>query len=142
MPRHKVEEITINAKTDSIENTFSKLALSLFDIVVNTSDIEPKITKAIILKSRSMDDLLYQFMKKFYTLANNELFILSAVKRIIIEGISGSYMLDAVVVGDKMGPGYKIKDIVKMVTDRNIKIKEDKEGTHAQINIVVERRDT
>ena len=140
MTKHNVEEITLNAKTHSLESVFSKLALSLFEVVVDTQQIKPIITKTIILKSESLENLLYLFLKKFYELANKELFLLAVVKRISIERVSDSYLLDAVVVGDKMNQEYKIKDIVKLVTDRNIKIKEDRGGTYAQINIIVERR--
>ena len=136
----KVEEITISAETDSIEGSFAKLAINLFEIVVDTSQINPIITKTIILKSISMENLLYLFLKRFYDLANNELFLVSAVKKVTIERVAGNYLLDAVVVGDKMNQEYNIKDIVKQITERNIKIKEDRNGTNAQINIVVERR--
>mgnify|MGYP001605680121 CR=1 FL=1 len=53
MPKHKVEEITLSVKTNSLESSFSKLALSLFNIVVDTSEIKPDITKTIILSSNT-----------------------------------------------------------------------------------------
>ena len=40
-----------------------------------------------------------------------------------------------------MNEKYKIRDIVKQVTERNISVKENMEGSFLQINIVVERRD-
>ncbi len=140
MVKHHVEEITLVAKAPTLEAAFSKISLSLFDLVVNTQDIDFLITKTIIMRSRDLKNLLYQFLKRLYDLANNELFLLSTVKNITIEQVGAEYLLNTVLLGDKMNSHYEIKDIVKQITDRNILIKEDREGTLVQINIVVERR--
>ncbi|MBS3151868.1 archease [Candidatus Woesearchaeota archaeon] len=140
MSKHKVEEITISEKASSLEASFSKIAKSLFEIVINTEEIDLAITKTLIIRARDLKNLLFQFLKRLFELANNELFVLSAIKQITIEQISNEYMLNAVLIGDKMKSDYTIKDIVKQITDRNILIREDKEGVTTQINIVVERR--
>ncbi len=139
--KHTVEEITLTAKEPGIQRAFSKLATQMFDIVVNITYIDLALTKTVIIRSRDVNNLLFQFMKRLYELANNELFVLATVKSLVIEQISNEYLLTAVLLGDKINPTYKVKDIVKQVTDRNILIKEDREGTLVQINIVVERRD-
>ena len=55
--------------------------------------------------------------------------------------ISNEYLLDAVIIGDKMDANkYIVKDIVKQVTDRNVSVIEDKFGVHLQMNLVVEWR--
>ena len=141
MVKHRVEEVTLSAKTNTLESTFSKLALALYNIVVDQSEVNLNNTKTIILKSKSIEDLLYQFLKKFYDLTNNELFLLGAVKQVTIERILNEYLLTAVVVGDKMNEKYRLKDIVKQITNRGITIKEDRNGVSAQIIIVVDRRE-
>ncbi len=136
----KVEEIIISAKEKELETSFSKIALNMFDIVVNTSEIQQNITKTLFVKAKDTNELLYFFLKKLYSLANDDMFILSLVKNIKIEKIGNGCFLDAVVSGDSMKPEYNIKDIIKQVTNRNILIKEDKYGVLTQINLVVERR--
>ncbi len=138
--KHKVEEITLIAKAPDMQRAFSKLAMDMFDLVVNITYIDLKLTKTIIMRSRDIKNLLFQFMKRLYELANNDLFVLATVKSLTIEQISNEYLLTAVLLGDKINPTYKVKDIVKQVTDRNIIIKEDRDGTLAQINLIVERR--
>lgn len=140
MSKHKVEEITLEGRTPSLEAVFSKIGMSMFNIVINTQDIDLIVTKTIIIRSRDLKNLLYQFLKRLFDLANNELFLLAVVKQLTIEQVSNEYLLNAVVIGDKMNQRYEVKDIVKQVTDRNIMIKEDMTGTYARINIVVERR--
>ena len=140
MSKHKVEEISLEERAPSLEAVFSKMAVSMFNIVINTQDVDLAVTKTIIIRSRDLKNLLYQFLKRLFDLANNELFLLSTVKQITIEQVSHEYLLNAVLIGDKMDGKYEVKDIVKQVTDRNIMINEDKTGTYARINLVVERR--
>ena len=141
MAKHKVEEITLSINGNSLENAFSRIAVAMFDIVLETKEINPVITKTLIIKSGDLKNLLYQFLKKLFDLANTELFVLAKVRQLVIEQISGDYLLNAVLIGDRMNEKYKIRDIVKQVTERNISVKENMEGSFLQINIVVERRD-
>src|SRR3989344_1453694 len=132
-----VEEITLQVKANSIENAFSKIAIEMFNIVINTADIDLITTKTIIIRSRDLKHLLCQLLKRLFDLANNELFVLAAVKSLTIEKIGTEYMLNSILIGDKMKPEYQVKDIIKQVTDRNLDVKETMEGTFAQINLVV-----
>lgn len=136
----KVEEITISAEGDDIESSFAKIALNMFDVAVDTDKIKQNITKTAFIKAKNADELLYLFLKKLYDLANSELFIPASVKNIKIEAVGSEFFLDSVLSGDKMKPEYKIKDVVKQVTNRNILIKKPKGIVAVQINIVVERR--
>ncbi|MBS3168617.1 archease [Candidatus Woesearchaeota archaeon] len=138
--KSKIEEITLKANAESLEKTFSKMATELYNLVIEVEEIDLISTRTIILRSRDLKNLLYQFLKRLFDLANNDLFVLSSVKSLTIEQISEEYMLNSILIGDKMKPEYKVKDIIKQITDRNILIKEDLQGTHAQINLVIERR--
>jgi len=137
----KVEEITIKANGSDLGKAFAKLAEEMFNIVVNVSDVDLEVTKTILIRSRDLNHLLIQFMKRLFDLANLELFVLSTIKQITIDKISNEYLLDAVIIGDKMDANkYIVKDIVKQVTDRNVSVIEDKFGVHLQMNLVVEWR--
>lgn len=136
----KVEEITLSAQAPSLEGVFSKAALSMFNIVIDTSEVDLVSTKTVIMRSRNLKNLFFQFLKRVFDLANNELFLLATVKQLTIEQVNNEYLLNAILIGDKMNGKYSVKDIVKQITDRNIAIKEDRQGVTASINIVVERR--
>ena len=136
---HKVEEITITGTGKTLEQAFANTAISMFSIVVDTKTVEPKIRKSIMLRSKELKTLLHLFLKKLYDLASNELFLLNEIKDMSIETVNNDYLLNCVAFGDKLDK-HEIKDIVKQCTDRNISIKEDREGCKLQINLVVERR--
>ncbi len=140
MTKNKVEEITLISWGKSLEHAFSNAARDMFSIVVDTNNVKPLMKKSILLRSKELKSLFYLFMKKLFDTASNELFLLNEARDVTIETINNEYLLTAVAYGDKFSKEYPIKDIVKQCTDRNILIKEDKEGCKLQINLVVERR--
>jgi|SRR3989344_3451568 len=140
MAKTKVEEIELKAEASSIEAAFSKIAINMFSIVTDTEKINENLRKTLMMRSKDLKSLLYLYLKKLFDLANNELFLLKEIKDLKIESINEEYLLTAVAYGDKYNPKYEVKDVVKLITERNIAIKEDTKNATAQINIIVERR--
>ena|SRR3989344_65808 len=140
MTKSKVEEITLIGTGKSIEDAFSKVATNMFDIVIDRNSIRKINTKIIMFKSKDLKEALYMFLKKIYDITSNETFLLNEVKNISIEKMNNEYLLNAVIIGEKLSKEHIIKDIIKQVTDRNVLVKENKDGSIAQLNIVVERR--
>lgn len=137
----KVEEIILTKEARTIEEAFSLIAEEMFAITIETEKLNEKLNKTIMIRSKDLKSLLYLYLKKLYDLANNELFILKKIKDLKIETISDVYLLTAVASGDKFNQDYKIKDIIKQITDRNLSVKEYKNSASVQINIIVERRE-
>jgi len=140
MTKSKVEEITLIGTGKSIEDAFSKVATNMFDIVIDRNSIRKINTKIIMFKSKDLKEALYMFLKKIYDITSNETFLLNEVKNISIEKMNNEYLLNAVIIGEKLSKEHIIKDIIKQVTNRNVLVKENKDGSIAQLNIVVERR--
>ena len=139
---HKVEELNLTAKGKSIEMAFSNIAVKMFSIVTDTEKINERINRTLMLRSRDLKNLLYLYLRKLFDLANTELFLLKEIKDIKIETINEEYLLTAVASGDKFNKEYELKDIVKLITERNIFIKEDLNGANLQITLIIERKNT
>lgn len=137
---HKVEEIGLIARAEDMQKAFSKLAVDMFNLVIDVDEIDLVQTKTFIIRARDANNLLYQFMKRLFDLANNDLFVLATVKSLTMEKVGNEYLLTTVLIGDKINQNYKVKDIVKQVTDRGIEVKESKGEAIVKINIIVERR--
>jgi|SRR3989344_788435 len=135
----KVEEISLVSQGKTMEQSFSNLASNLFSYISNPDEIKPKLTKTIIIREKNLKSLLYQYLKKVYDLALTETILLHKVNNLTIETINKDYLLTAVIAGEKLTPEHKIKNKLKMLTDRNISIKEDKEGCTLQINIIINK---
>jgi len=137
----KVEEITLTARGKNMEQAFSNIVINLFSNIVNLELIEPKLTKTILIREKNLKKLLYQYIKKVYDLALTEAILINKVHNVKIENVNDDYLLTAVVEGEKLKQEHKLNNTIKMITDRNIIIKEDKEGCNLQINIIVEKKD-
>src|SRR3989344_8008634 len=137
----KVEEITLTARGKNMEQAFSNIVINLFSNIVNLELIEPKLTKTILIREKNLKKLLYQYIKKVYDLALTEAILINKVHNVKIENVNDDYLLTAVVEGEKLKQEHKLNNTIKMLTDRNIIIKEDKEGCNLQINIIVEKKD-
>ena len=137
----KVEEIPLTARGKNMEQAFSNIVINLFSNIVNLELIEPKLTKTILIREKNLKKLLYQYIKKVYDLALTEAILINKVHNVKIENVNDDYLLTAVVEGEKLKQEHKLNNTIKMITDRNIIIKEDKEGCNLQINIIVEKKD-
>ncbi len=140
MAKLNTEETTIIGIGKTIEEAFAKTAINMFNLVVDTNTVNKINTKTIIYRTKELKSALYLLLKKIYDITSNEMFLLSEVKTINIEEMSNEYLVNVVLLGEKLNSSHKIKDIVKQVTDRNILVKYTKDGCIAQINIIVERR--
>ncbi len=140
MAKQNTEEITIIGIGKTIEEAFSKTAINMFNLVVDTNTVNKINTKTIIYRTKDLKNALYLLQKKIYDITSNEMFLLSEVKTINIEEMNNEYLVNVVLLGEKLNANHKIKDIVKQVTDRNILVKDTKDGCIAQINIIIERR--
>ena len=135
----KVEEIILTSSGKNTEQAFMNIALNLSLKIINPDLIQPKLKKTIFIREKNIKSLLYKYLKSIYSLATTNLILLNKISTIKIENINTDYLLTAVLEGDKLSNEYKIKNTIKQITDRNISVKEDKEGCHITINIVVEK---
>lgn len=140
MTKNKIEEITLIGTGKTIEEAFSKAAINMFQIVIDVNSVKKINTKTIIFRCKDLKTALFQFLKKLYDITSNETFILSDVKTLSIEEMSGEYLVTSVLIGEKLNSEHKIKDIIKQVTDRNVLVQENKNGSIAQLSLIVERR--
>lgn len=137
----KTEEITLEVHADSLEKAFSNSAVKLFELMLGDTKINPSITKSLMLRSKDLKSLYHSYLKKLYDCASSEALLLSQVNNVAIELINDEYLLSANATGEKIRSDHKIKTLIKQVTDKNILIKEDKNGCNLQINLVVEKKD-
>lgn len=134
-----VEEITLTSSGKNTEQAFVNIASNLSLRIINPDLIQPKLKKTIFIREKNLKYLLYKYLKSVYSLATTNLILLNKISTIKIENVNTDYLLTAVVQGDKLSNEYKIQNTIKMITDRNITVKEDMEGCHLSINIIVEK---
>ncbi len=131
----KVNEIVLSSQGRNLEDAFSNLAERFYSLIVITTNINPVISKTILLREKNLKLLMYSFVKKLYELAYVDAFIVYKINRLSIERVSNDYFLKGIALGDNF-KNYKTIGTIKQVTDRNISIKEGNVGCNISINII------
>ncbi len=109
----------------SLEEAFAHAALAVENIIVETEKVKPKIKKNIVIETKHLKALLYDFLQEFLVLFDSEYFALHKVEEIKIQQKGSDYLLHATASGDN-AQHYKIHSGVKSVTYNEMEIKEEK----------------
>ena len=131
------QEISLKSEAKTLEKAFSLIAVE-FSKTVYKGNLNNEINKSIMFRSQNLKYLLYNYINKLNELLLNECFILSEVQDLSINMVNNDYMLSSVVAGSKI-KGNEIDVLVKEIS-KNISVKEDKDGCHIQINLLVEEK--
>src|SRR3989338_9499063 len=131
------QEISLKSEAKTLEKAFSLIAVE-FSKTVYKGNLNNEINKSIMFRSQNLKYLLYNYINKLNELLLNECFILSEVQDLIINMVNNDYMLSSVVAGSKI-KGNEIDVLVKEIS-KNVLIKEDKDGCHVQISLLVEEK--
>ncbi|HLC86005.1 MAG TPA: archease [Candidatus Nanoarchaeia archaeon] len=135
-----VEELVLVVHGKDLEDAFANLPDKFFSILLAEHEIKPQVTKSVMIRSNDIKSLLYKYTKKIHDFAINDALFLNKVNGIKIEILNNEYLLTANLIGEKVNRNHKIKNMIKHVTNRNIIIKEDRNGCTLQINIIIERK--
>ncbi|HIH25877.1 archease [Candidatus Woesearchaeota archaeon] len=131
------QEISLKSEAKTLEKAFSLIAVE-FSKTVYKGNLNNEINKSIMFRSQNLKYLLYNYINKLNELLLNECFILSEVQDLSINMVNNDYMLSSVVAGSKI-KGNEIDVLVKEIS-KNVLIKEDKDGCHVQISLLVEEK--
>ena len=111
----------------TLEEAFIHAALALENIMVDTSHVQPKLTKKLHLKTSRLEALLYDFLQEFLILFDSEQFVLHEIQKLTITKEKNSFSLDAVIAGDR-AQHYEIISGVKSATYNEMEISQQKNG--------------
>lgn len=126
-------DVVFKAYGKNLTELFKNAALALFEIMVNTKKVEPKIRKKISVKGDDIKSLMFKWLNEliFYVDAQGLAFSKFDVK------IDEKKMtLDAEVWGERINPEkHEIREDAKACTYHKMEIKKKKGGWEAQIII-------
>ena len=122
-------DVKFRAYGRTMEEAFSNAALALTAVIVEPSQIKPRVKKKIKVVSEDEKALLYDFLEQFLILLDSEGFLLSSVKELKI----GDLKLKAKIVGDTELEKYKTETHIKAVTYQEMDIKKEKDRFILQV---------
>lgn len=117
-------DVRFRAYGRTLEEAFSTSAIAMFNIMIDTKKVMPKIERKIQVRAKDEVRLLFEFLGRFLFLLDAENFVLHEVSKIKIDRKGAQYILDAIAVGDDLSEGYETHTQVKAITYNEMEIKQ------------------
>ena len=129
-------DVRFRAYGKTLEEAFSNAAFALFNVMVDTAKVKPKVTKKITVQGSDLPALLQQFLEQFIILLDTDNFFLAKIREIAINKAGGNYYLTAVAAGDEAKNYETIGPQVKACTYNSMFVKQ--EGKEWVVQVVVD----
>ena len=129
-------DVKFRAYGKTLEEAFTNAATAMFNVMVETSKVKPKIAKHIAAEGMDLPSLLQNFLEQFIILLDTDNFFLSKIKKIEIKKSSSKYSLNAVATGDEAKNYETIGPQVKACTYNDMKV--EKAGNGWMVQVVVD----
>lgn len=129
-------DVKFRAYGRTLEEAFENAATAMFNVMVKTDDVKPKVTRKIAAAGEDLQSLLQQFLEQFIILLDTDNFFLSEIKELKISSRNGKYSLAAVAVGDEAKNYETIGPQVKACTYNSMLVRQ--EGKNWVVQVVVD----
>lgn len=120
-------EAKFAAYGSSLEETFVNAALALENIIVDTSVVKPKLKKKIVIETKRLESLLYDFLQELLILFDGSGFVMHGIEELHIQQRGSDYVLSCTALGDH-AKHYAMLSGVKSVTYNEMEIVQSKKG--------------
>lgn len=117
----------------TLEGAFSNAAKALFSLVVDPVQLSSSVKKQFHLKGHDEKALLYNFLEELLFLLDSEFFGLKDVRSMEIKRQDNGFVLDAIVVGQKITEGMEMGGHVKAITYNEMEINRHDKGVTVQV---------
>ena len=114
-----------------LNELFSNSALAMFDVMIDTKQIIPKIKKKVKIKAHDLESLMFSWLNELLVYADAENLAFSEFK-MKVDG--KKFELTAICKGEKINPKkHETRTAVKSCTYHKMEIKKEKNIWKAQI---------
>lgn len=127
-------DIRFKAFGNTLEELFEHAALAMFNVMIDTTGLEPAKTYDIALESQAPDDLMYDYLSELLYLFEVEETIFGYFQVDKINIYDNGYSLIGRVQGESMDPArHSFETEVKAVTYHQLKVIKDDQGYCAHV---------
>ena len=123
-----MSDVFIEAYGSTLEEAFENAALAMFEVMTDTSKVEPSMEESVEADGFDKQSLLYNWLEKLLVLFETRMMLCSKFKIEKIEHEGEEYRLKAKVWGEEFDPGKHEQRVgVKAVTYHMMSI-DEKDG--------------
>ncbi|MDT7872277.1 archease [Sulfolobus sp. SCGC AB-777_G06] len=119
-------DIGIKAYGRDLNEAFENAALAVFEVITDTSKVEPKESREIEIDGMDLENLLYRWIESLLVYYDSELFLFGKFKvKIDLENLR----LNAIAWGEKFNPDkHERRTVVKAMTYHEMSIVKTNNG--------------
>ena len=124
-------DVAFEAYGKDLNELFANSALAMFEVMVNTEEIEPKVEREVKLEANDLEGLLFEWLNEllFYYGSEN-----LAFSRFEVEVDEKELKLKAKCFGEEINPAkHETKTEVKAATYHNLEIKKEDGSWRARV---------
>ncbi len=124
-------DVKIKAYGNNLEETFTNVALGMFNHLTDIEKVKPVIKHELNIKAKRVKSLLYDFLEDLLILLDTDGFILNKIEKISIKEEGEEFILHAICYGDSY-KNYDVNGNIKSITYNDMEI------TDKEIIVVVD----
>jgi SHS2 domain-containing protein len=108
-------DVAIESRGDTLEELFTASAMATFEVMSDTSSIQPKIKKTLHLEHSEIDGLLFDWLAEIIYLKDSEFMLFEKYDLKITKDTN--YQLDAEILGEEINQSkHDLRCDVKAIT--------------------------
>ena len=108
-------DVAIESRGDTLEELFTASAMATFEVMSDTSSIQPKIKKTLHLEHSEIDGLLFDWLAEIIYLKDSEFMLFGKYDIKITK--NSNYQLDAEILGEEINQSkHDLRCDVKAIT--------------------------
>ncbi len=108
-------DVAIESRGDTLEELFTASAMATFEVMADTSGIQPEIKKVLHLENSEIDGLLFDWLAELIYLKDSEFMLFSKYDIKITKNTN--YQLDAEILGEEINQSkHDLRCDVKAIT--------------------------
>ena len=108
-------DVAIESRGDTLEELFTASAMATFEVMSDTSSIQPKIKKTLHLEHSEIDGLLFDWLAEIIYLKDSEFMLFEKYDLKITKDTN--YQLDAEILGEEINQAkHDLRCDVKAIT--------------------------
>ena len=119
-----VADVAFVAYGKDLNELFSNAALAMFEVMINTNQVKPKIEKRINVKGNDLQSLMFNWLNKLLVFVDSDNLVFSEFKT-KVDG--KNFTLQAAFKGEEIDPErHETRTAVKACTYHEMKIEKNK----------------
>jgi len=119
-------DVGLRAYGGSLNESFQNAALAMFEVMTDTTQINPQIKRTIVLESEDRQALLYDWLSELLFIHDYEDLVFSQFNVKITTSDHGTNILQAEIWGEEFNQStHEVRDEVKAVTFHLMEIRNE-----------------